>query len=486
MLRRATKITIEVFAVLLTGLAIVIGAAAWRLSTGPIALEALSPYIERALTPASGEFRVRVEQTILTWGGWERPVIVHAVGLRAIRPDGDLIARVPRATIQFSARALLRGTIAPTSLDIQRPSLIAERTRDGRFTFGIGAPERDTTAKAPTTTIPLPRAVIDGLLAEKRQGALSYLSSVRVSSARMTIFDRHLELAWRAPVANLVFTRGPAGIRITADLTVAIRGQRIELHGAGIYARKSRTAEVSVAFAGLKPSLFAQRDKISSGRTGINHLSALRIALNGRINFALARDGRVTRFDFELAGKNGKIVFPKPHKRSLAVKTLTLRGKMKDNFTRLIVDRLSVDFGGPKLVAHGSAANLGYRARARVEATVRNIKVDDLSAYWPAGFAEGGRKWVLANVREGDVPELRTSLEAEFGGGREPSFSNVRGAFLYGGLSISYMKGLPPLREVTGSGGVHRGPHRFSCGFRSPRRVDGVRHESPPRGHEQR
>lgn len=452
MLRRATKITVEVFAVLLTGLAIAVGAAAWRLSSGPIALDSLSPYIQRALTPASGEFRVRVEHTILTWGGWQRPVVVHAVGLRAIRPDGDLIARVPRATIRFSTRALLRGIVAPTSLDIQQPTMIAERTRDGRFTFGLGGAGKDAKGKVRQRAIPLPRAVIDGLLSDKREGALSYLNSVRITAARMTIFDRHLELAWRAPEANLEFTRGPAGIRISADMTVAIRGQQIQLRGAGIYARANRTAEASVTFFGLKPSLFAQRDAKSAGRVGLNHLSALRIALNGRVDFALGRDGRVTRFGFELGGADGKIVLPKPNTRSLIVKSLSLRGHMTDNFTKLAVDRLSVDFGGPVLMASGVVDNIGKRATAKLKTMIRKIKVNELESYWPAGFATGGRRWVLANIRDGDLPEIQASLEMAFGGGREPSFNNVRGAFLYGGLSVSFLKGLPPVSDVTGSG----------------------------------
>jgi Protein of unknown function/AsmA-like C-terminal region len=449
-LRRATKITVEAFAVLLTGVAIAIGAAAWRLSTGPVELSALSPYVERALTPASGEFHVRVDQTILTWGGWQRPVVVHAVGLRAIRPDGDLIARVPLATIRFSARALMRGVIAPTSLEIHKPSLVAERTKDGRFSFGLGSPGQD---KAQAHAVPLPRAVIEGLLADRRHGALSYLTSVRIAEARMTIFDRHLALAWQAPEANLEFTRGPAGIRMSADMTVIIRGQEIRLRSAGIYGKTTRTAEVTVSFFGLKPSLFAQRDDANKTRTGLNHLNALRIALDGQISFALNRDGRLARMGFEMEGKNGTIVLPKPHERSLIVSSLALRGRVGADFSKVTVDDLTVAFGrGPVLQASGTVENLNGRAKARVNAAMRNVKADDLAVYWPAGVAESSRRWVLANISEGILPETRATVEAAFGDGEEPSFSNVRGAFLYGGLTVHYLKGLPPVREVTGSG----------------------------------
>jgi len=451
-LRRATKITVEVFAVILTGLAIAIGAAAWRLSTGPVALEALSPYIERALTPASGEFRVRIDKTILTWGGWQRPVVVHAVGVRAVRPDGDLIARVPRAIIRFSTRALLRGVIAPTSLEISRPSLIAERTKDGRFTFGLGGADGGKAA-TPARTTPLPRAVIEGLLADRRHGALSYLTSVRIVAARMTIFDRHLDLAWQAPNANLAFSRGPTGIRITADLSVNIRGKEISLHGAGVYGKESRTAEVTVSFSGLKPSLFAQRDGENKARTGLNHLSALRIALNGQVRFSLDRGGKLSRMSFEVEGSKGAIVLPRPHERSLIVSSLALRGRVGVDFRKVTVDDLTVAFGrGPVLQAEGTVENLGGRAKARLSIGMRNVMTDDLAVYWPAGVAESSRRWVLANITDGVLPESRATVEAEFGDGRDSSFENVRGAFLYGGLTVRYLKGLPPVREVTGSG----------------------------------
>jgi len=75
LIRRASIVLLELTAALVAGLAILAGIAVWQLSAGPISLAFLTPYIERALSPADGRFRVKIHDTVLTWAGWRRPVV---------------------------------------------------------------------------------------------------------------------------------------------------------------------------------------------------------------------------------------------------------------------------------------------------------------------------------------------------------------------------------------------------------------------------
>ncbi len=65
------------------GLAIVMILLAWKLSSGPISLAFLSPYVETALNPDPRSFRIRLDNTILTWAGWERTLDIRVVNVRA-------------------------------------------------------------------------------------------------------------------------------------------------------------------------------------------------------------------------------------------------------------------------------------------------------------------------------------------------------------------------------------------------------------------
>ena len=71
------------------GLAIVVVLVAWRLSSGPISLAFLTPYVEEALNGPGKNFRVTLGDTILTWAGWERTMDIRVLNVRATGKDGD-------------------------------------------------------------------------------------------------------------------------------------------------------------------------------------------------------------------------------------------------------------------------------------------------------------------------------------------------------------------------------------------------------------
>ena len=73
---------------LTAGLAILTILLAWRLTLGPISLAFLSPYIERVLTTDPKSFRIGLDDTILTWAGWERSLDIRVLNVRAVGPGG--------------------------------------------------------------------------------------------------------------------------------------------------------------------------------------------------------------------------------------------------------------------------------------------------------------------------------------------------------------------------------------------------------------
>jgi hypothetical protein len=440
LIRRSAKIAIEVLAVIVTGLVVLIGFAVWRLSTGPVEIEFLTPYVERALTPANKSFSVKIEHTVAKWGGWRRPVELEASEVRALRPDGTLLVRVPAATINISARALLSGTVAPTEIEVRQPRLMLERDESGRFVLGIGEGGKGDSVLRP--------ALVAGLLSDKKSEPLSYLRAVRIVNASMTIRDRHLGIAWHAPLVNLGFERDAAGIRMGLDLAVAIKGKRIHLRGVGIYGKASRSADVVMSFTDLEPSLFAEEGEHS---TVLAALNAVRLPFDGRLLLTMGKGGRIERLGIELFGGPGEFRLPGPEPRLLPVRAMHFQGDLTADFDRLHVERLSLDLGQSKLDARGTVEGLRGRAKVKAVAAMRTVPTAELDKYWPKGVAESTRQWILANVSGGMVRHVEAELRGEFGGGQEPDFQHVKGAFLYDGVSVTYIKGLPPVRGLAGS-----------------------------------
>ena len=67
----AIRFVFRAVAALTAAGAIVVAAAAWRLSAGPLTLAFLTPYLQEALS-YNGDygFLVELDDTILSWAGW--------------------------------------------------------------------------------------------------------------------------------------------------------------------------------------------------------------------------------------------------------------------------------------------------------------------------------------------------------------------------------------------------------------------------------
>ena len=118
MIRRTSIIFFEFLAGLAAGAMILTLVAWWWLSSGPITLTFLNPYIEEALSPSDSTVAVEIDDTVLVWAGWERAVDVRVSNLRVLDLDRKVVATMPQVSLGFSIRALFRGMLAPTYLEI--------------------------------------------------------------------------------------------------------------------------------------------------------------------------------------------------------------------------------------------------------------------------------------------------------------------------------------------------------------------------------
>ena len=95
MIRRSSRILLEVLAGLL-GVLVLLGAgAAWRLSQGPVSLAFAVPYVDEQLAKAGGPLAVELDDIILTWSGWDRTLDIRVLGVTARNSGGAVIAAVP-------------------------------------------------------------------------------------------------------------------------------------------------------------------------------------------------------------------------------------------------------------------------------------------------------------------------------------------------------------------------------------------------------
>ena len=466
---------------LAAGFAIILLAAAWRLSSGPVSLAFLSPYIEDALNADHQAFRIRLDDTILTWAGWERTLDIRALNVRAIGPDGRLIASAPELSLSLSAKALMRGMLAPASIVVFRPKLRLLRHRDGRFQIGFDIDQSASDAVF--------KRVLLGLLSPPDPDrTVGYLSRFTIVDADLTIEDRRLDMSWKAPATGVTLRRDATGIRGEASLALDVDGQKAQVAVFGTYLAATGRLDLEVDFSEIVPAVFSRI------LPEFQPLGAFDLPLEGTLTLRMMADGAVETVGFDLSGGGGQLVLPGPLAQRLDVATLELKGRYEGASKVFEIDELFVDLGAegtlflpaptshrmPLRSARVRARYLGHEKRLEVSAldldlqgptasfsgvvdgvgdepvirakgVLRNLAVDDFPRYWPRAWGPDAREWSVANLSRGVVSEARASIELRADGNGGYLMESVTGGLDFNGVTVDYLAPMPKVRKTRGT-----------------------------------
>lgn len=471
--RRLLRIGLEVAAAAMGLFALAVVALAWRLSTGPIVLDYLTPRIVAALSPPESGVTVSIGRTELAWAGWEHALDLRATEVRAVNPDGRVLATVPEIRIGFSGRALLRGIVAPSRLGVVSPTLLLSRGADGQVSFGLlpaegiqGVPARqgrvEGAAGAGAVGIPLhpapasgesdTDAVLDALLEALASPpdlsqASGYLTSISVLGGRLLLNDAPSGLIWSVPSLDLMLQRDPAGLRATAAGAIEQAAGRTYVSASAWLDRHSETVRGTLSVSGLRPSQLAPAAIDRSGDT-MAALAGLDLALSGSIAFRSAADGTQAALDFALRAESGRLV-PPGLEGSYPVRFAELRGRLSDGLETLVLDELRLDLDGPTLEFSGTASNLLRSPVGEATAVVRNMPLDRLPGLWPPTLGPNPRAWVLGNLSDGRIEEARATVAFQVADGRVAA-TDLLGGLTFGGVTVDYFAPLPPVSGVDG------------------------------------
>jgi Protein of unknown function/AsmA-like C-terminal region len=124
----------------------------WRLASGPIQIDAFTPWLVAAIQDNFGsQDRVEIGGTqIESTGNGGAAVRVRDIVVRDA--EGTVVARAPKAEVRVSAMSLLMGHMRAESLNLMGAELNVRIERDGEVTVFAGADKRPiATASVPIT-----------------------------------------------------------------------------------------------------------------------------------------------------------------------------------------------------------------------------------------------------------------------------------------------------------------------------------------------
>jgi len=438
---------LRLVAALLASFAMLLAVVAWLLSTGPVSLGFLTPYLKEALTLGQSDIRVELDDTILTWAGWDRTLDIRAIGVRLFNERGEAIAVIPEISLGLSGRAMLDKRVVPTTLDLLRPTLRLFRTRDGRLDLGFGANIRSTANESATA---FAEKLLNPSPSDRRDG---FLSRIRILDADVILVDRASKTTWRAPWADITLNRSANGVdgKIVADVEIGRATTRIT--ATAQYGARDGKLELEVLLADFEPA------RLAAQVPELELLKSFIAPLSGTLALTLFDDGRYSPLVYDLTGGPGIVSLPDFFPAKLVFSQMAMRGAVIDSFTAIRVDELFVDAGGPFGTVSGlasldmEAANFGIGAT--MEGEFQNVPIDDLKEYWPLGLAPAARDWVTKSLHGGRVTKGKVRLTV-----RPEDYINaslpddaVSLAVEFDGVSANYLDGLP---ELVGASGTSR------------------------------
>ncbi|MBP2312054.1 DUF3971 domain-containing protein [Azospirillum soli] len=373
MIRRTAKILAWTAA----GAVVVVGASggllAWRLAQGPIALDPLTPYVEKALSDPQGRYTVDVGDLVISWVDEEESdgltrLDLRALRVRAVNAEGTELAAVPELGVGFSVRELFRGRLSPTRLELIRPRLQILRRADGSLDFDVraGAIPDEPEPQEPDGGPDFAGEIVETLLQPPdAQRPLGLLRRLTVTGADLTVENRMLGLSWHANESDIVLTRDERGITGGARLALDLAGRSTLVEASGFHAMGDATTSLSARFEGLEPASLAQIGP------ALAPLAAVTVPVGGRLDATLDARFEPVRVGFDLHGGAGAVTLPELRPEPYRIESIQARGSLDVVGKRAAVERLAVVSDALSLSGHGTLTEQGDRrsATARIEVT---------------------------------------------------------------------------------------------------------------------
>ena len=431
---------LRLLAAVTAGSAIVFVVLGWMLWSGPISLQFLTPYVRDALNIGVQGVRIDLEDTTLAWADWERRIDIRVRGVQIYDSGDRVIADLPEMSLGVSGRALLRGRVALTRVDLLGPELRLIRNSDG--TFGIG--RDDEGARDAGFVV---AALLERLRAEPRKGGpTELLSQVSVRGAEITLVDRMLDQTWRSTEGEISVTRNATNIIGQVSAKVDLDGVATPINASVSHVRNSGEVALHLELTGLEPRTIAKY------HPRIAQFGALQASVSGTVDLTLNSDGPVGIIEFDLTADSGHIRLPRFFDEDLQFRQIGMKGRIQDGLTAIHINELFLDTGVTSASASGLVV-LEEDLAVTFEANVQDFPVDDLERYWPSNLARKARNWVTTRVRGGKIPRgsvrLTVSPEVRLESGLKDDAVDL--TFEFEDVATRYLSDMPKLVGARGT-----------------------------------
>ncbi|MDB5415842.1 MAG: hypothetical protein JWR10_4177 [Rubritepida sp.] len=392
-----------------------LGALAWRLSHGPIESSLIARQIEAAVNRPGRAMRIEISRAAVAWEGWHgdaAPLDIRLSGVVLRDAAGNSRGSLPDAAVTLALAPLLRGVLAPASIELRNPNFVLIRDAEGGLSLDLGAPAAATPAAAPVEAEADAGGHIlaDLMQPPEERAAHTSLRRIRVAGGLITVRDQAIGRDWALTDPQVELRRLPEG-GIDGDGEAKLRVGEVDLpvHLQG----RAQGAPMRFFFRLDLPVLRpAELANVLPPLAPLAILDAP-VAIQASAEFDAA--GRPLRFGLDLqANEGGDLRLDFQARLPFA----RLEARLDGNRRRFSLEEARIELAGPTrttLNATGELSRGGTGWSGQMRFGLARLDLAELPTLWPIGMAPETREAARLALPRGTLRDatLRIELTAD-------------------------------------------------------------------------
>jgi hypothetical protein len=219
----------------------------WRLSQGPLELGFLARLIEAQANRGDAPGQLRIGSAAVGWAGFrgEAPLDIRLSGVTLRDGDGSFLGALPDGSMTLALRPLLRGVLAPSTIEMRAPDLLLLRNAEGHLAFDLGGLDELGPEGKPDATAAM---LADLLRPVEDRASHTSIRSVRILGGRLRVRDAVLGRDWALEELRLDLRRAAqGGLDGDGEAQLRLGEARVPVHVSGqAVARPGGTASYTV------------------------------------------------------------------------------------------------------------------------------------------------------------------------------------------------------------------------------------------------
>ncbi len=410
---------------------------AWRLQDGPIVLGEATPWVMGMIERSVPDFSLEASDAALSGGDWRTTYGLRLSDVRVLDKDGGIVFESRDIELDMSLPALIESELRPVGMTISEARIRLVRETGGNVSYALADMPKDESPEG---------SLLDWFLHAGTMPPLDRLHHVRFDQADIVLEDLENGLSWDAPDSLLVIAREDDVLRIDLETVLVSESQALPLKLGAVHQQGTSRVDVSGELMSLELA------SLSDIMPSLGDFSGSTLLLDTSFQLALDDELELAEGSFILGTAGGRLAMGGVFESTLDLGPATLAGRLLPAFGGFEISHLvaGIEEGGLE-------ANLtlnGWTDDSTIEWTVAvtDLPVDHLSRYWPVIAAPPTRHWIVNNLSNGVIREGALGMRSTLGNlaSDEPETSGLEVTVDVDGVTIDYLRGMPPLAGVDG------------------------------------